>query len=396
MIRPVAVIGAGPYGLSTAAHLRARGIPVRVFGSTMVSWREKMPAGMLLKSTPVASNIDAPQPGHGLVDFCADTGITRYESDWDLIPVEDFAAYGQWFADRLLPDLEAVRVVSVERAPGSAPGFTLKLDSGETFDARAVVVATGLSGLARMPRELEPLADTGLVSHASHHRDLTRFAGQDVVVVGAGQSALENAVLMAEAGARVRIIARRRGAVAFGDAPDRQPRLTPVTPFGNAWSLYAFSYHATHFRHLPAPARHYLVRRVLGPLGAWWLRDRFTGSVQVTDGRRPVRARVEDGRPVLTLSGGGPSSRLAADHVMAATGYRMDATSLDFLGHGLRAALSTTRGAPVLDAGYGSSVPGLYFTGLPAAASFGPVMRFVVGTEYASPRLAHSVAKLER
>ncbi|MGW0565255.1 FAD-dependent oxidoreductase [Streptomyces sp. NPDC003016] len=402
MIRPVAVVGAGPYGLSTAAHLRARGIAVRVFGSPMVSWREHMPAGMLLKSTPVASSIDAPQPGHDLIDFCAQTGERRYESDWDLVPVETFARYGQWFADKLVPGLEQVRVVSVDRAAGGAggDGFELKLDSGEQFEARAVVVATGLSGLARLPRELAAAVPggpsaTGPFSHAGLHRDLSRFAGQDVIVVGAGQSALENAVLMAEAGAAsVRIVARGRGAVAFGDAPDRQSRLRPETPFGRAWSLYGLTYHATHVRRLPAPARHYLVRRVLGPLGAWWLRDRFLAAgVRVTDGRRIVRARVEDGRPVLTLSGGqGAQRELSADHVMAATGYRTDVAALGFLGPGVRTALAVTRGAPRLDAGYGSSVPGLYFTGLPAAASFGPVMRFVCGTEYASPRLARAVS----
>ncbi|MGW8725354.1 FAD-dependent oxidoreductase [Streptomyces sp. NPDC055808] len=394
--RPVAVIGAGPFGLSAAAHLRARGIPVRVFGSPMVSWREHMPAGMVLKSTPAASSIDAPQPGLGLLDFCADTGTRRLESDWDLIPVEAFAAYGQWFAERLFPDLEPVRVVSVDRVPGGA--FALKLDSGEGFEARAVVVATGLSGLARLPRELAAAVPdgpsaTGPVSHAAQHRDLSGFAGREVLVIGAGQSALENAVLMAEAGASVRVVARSAGAVRFGAAPDLQPRFSPNSPFGRAWSLYAFSYHATHFRHLPAPARHYLVRNVLGPLGAWWLRERFTGRVAVTEGRRVVRARVVGGRPVLTLSGGAGAEReLSADHVMAATGYRVDVAALDFLGHGLRTQLLVSRGAPVLDAGYQSSVRGLYFTGLPAAASFGPVMRFVCGTTYASPRLAASLA----
>ncbi|MFJ2744356.1 FAD-dependent oxidoreductase [Streptomyces sp. NPDC087440] len=397
MILPVVVIGAGPYGLSTAAHLKARGIPVRVFGDPMVAWRSRMPAGMLLKSTPAASNIDAPQPGHDLIDFCAEAGVRRYESDWDIVPVEDFAAYGQWFAERLVPELEQVKVVSVDR---SGSQFAVKLDSGEQFRARAVVVASGLSGLARMPRELMAAAvdgpsATGPISHAAQHRDLSVFADKDVLVVGAGQSALENAVLMAEAGAKsVRIVARRRGAVHFGDAPDQQPRLRPESPFGRAWSLYGLTYHASYVRSLPAPARHYLVRRVLGPLGAWWLRDRFTGKVQVTDGRRIVRARVEGGRPVLTLGGEGASAELGADHVMAATGYRTDVAAMGFLGDGLRTELITSRGAPVLDAGYGSSVPGLFFTGLPAAASFGPVMRFVCGTEYASGRVAAGVDRI--
>ncbi|MFH8594300.1 FAD-dependent oxidoreductase [Streptomyces rimosus] len=397
MNTPVAVIGAGPYGLSTAAHLRARGVPVRVFGRPMVSWREHMPAGMLLKSTPMASSIDTPQAGHSLRDFCDAVGERRYESDWDIIPVETFVRYGDWFQQRLVPDLEQVRVVSADRRAG---GFEVKLDSGEQFRARAVVVATGLTGFARLPRELAAAvpdgpSPTGPVSHSSQHHDLSVFAGRDVVVIGAGQSALESAVLLAENGARsVRIVARGRTAVGFGAPPDRQPKLRPRTPFGNAWSLYAFTYYAGGFRHLPAPARRYLVRRVLGPLGAWWLRERFVGRVQVTAGRQVVRARVEDGRPVLTLRGpDGRTGELTADHVLAATGYQVDLAAMDFLGQGLRTGVVVSGGGPRLDAGFGSSVPGLYFTGLPAAASFGPVMRFVCGTEFASRRLAGAVAE---
>ena len=103
MSTPVAVIGAGPYGLSTAAHLRARGLPVRVFGQPMASWRTQMPAGMLLKSTPAASSIDAPQTGHTLADFCAATGEGPYASDWDILPIETFVRYGQWVQQRLVP-----------------------------------------------------------------------------------------------------------------------------------------------------------------------------------------------------------------------------------------------------------------------------------------------------
>ncbi|MGW5096639.1 FAD-dependent oxidoreductase [Streptomyces nodosus] len=392
MIQPVAVIGAGPFGLSTAAHLRARGVPVRVFGEPMVSWRDHMPQGMLLKSTPAASTIDAPQRGHTLVDYCDAAGIPRLVTDEDIVPVGTFLAYGEWFQQKLVPELERVRVVSVDRRPGG--GFDLKLDSGELFAARAVVVATGLSGLAHLPPELATAAadgptPLGPVSHSSQHHDLRRFSGKELLVVGAGQSALETAVLAAEAGARVRVVARGRGRVAFGAPPWRQPRLRPESPFGRAWSLWALSYYPHPYRFLPARARHHLVRRVLGPLGAWWLRDRFEGRVEVHEVDRVVGASASHGGPVLTVrphTGG--TAELAADHVIAATGYRVDIAAMDFLGHELRTELAVSRGAPRLGAGYASSVPGLYFTGLPAAASYGPVMRFVCGTEFASPRLA--------
>jgi cation diffusion facilitator CzcD-associated flavoprotein CzcO len=395
-MHPVAVIGAGPFGLSTAAHLRARGIPVRVFGEPMVSWRDHMPEGMLLKSTPVASNIDAPGRGHTLLDYCEASGTPRLVTDEDIIPVETFIGYGEWFQQRLVPGLERVRVVAVDR--GRDGGFELKLDSGELFTARAVVVATGLSGLAHLPPELAGAAGdgptpAGPVSHSSQHHDLSRFSGKELLVVGAGQSALETAALAAEAGAQVRVVARGKGAVAFGAPPWQQPRLRPESPFGRAWSLYAISYYPHPYRHLPPQARHFLVRRILGPLGAWWLRDRFEGKVEVSEVQRIVRAGTSDGRPVLAVrSLGGRTQELAADHVIAATGYRVDIAAMDFLGHELRTQLAVSRGTPRLGAGYRSSVPGLYFTGLPAAASYGPVMRFVCGTEFASPRLAAHLA----
>jgi len=410
VIQPVAVIGAGPFGLSTAAHLRARGIPVRVFGEPMVSWRDNMPAGMLLKSTPAASSLDAPQPGHNLVDYCDAAGIPRLVTDEDIIPVETFIGYGEWFQQKLVPELERVRVVSVDRKAdrngdrNKGGGFELKLDSGELFTARAVVVATGLYGLAHLPPELAAAAvdgpaPTGPVSHSSQHHDLSRFKGKELIVVGAGQSALETAVLAAEAGANVRIVSRGHGRVAFGAPPWQQPKLRPESPFGRAWSLWALSYYPQPYRYLPAQTRHYLVRRVLGPLGAWWLRERFEGKVQVSEVERIVRAEAyggagaANGGPVLTVATpGGGTQQLAADHVISATGYRVDIAAMDFLGHGLRTQLAVSRGTPKLGAGYVSSVPGVYFTGLPAASSYGPVMRFVCGTEFASPRLAKHLA----
>lgn len=408
MIQPVAVIGAGPFGLSTAAHLRARGLSVRVFGEPMVSWRENMPTGMVLKSTPAASTIDTPQRGHTLADYCDAAGIRRLVTDEDLIPVETFIRYGEWFQQSLVPELERVRVVSVDRA--AKGGFELKLDSGEQFTARAVVVATGLTGLAQLPAELAEAVPEGpgpgtAVSHSSQHADLSRWAGRELIVVGAGQSALETAALAAEAGARVRLVARGGGSVAFGVPPWKQPRLRPVSPFGRAWSLHAISYYADLYRALPAPARHFGVRRILGPMGAWWLKERFDGHVEPYEVARLVRAEVA--HPAESTAGGEGSggvsltvdligagrATITGDHVIAATGYRVDVGAMDFLGSELAAALVVSRGTPRLGPGYRSSIPGLYFTGLPAAGSFGPVMRFVCGTEYASPRLAKHLHK---
>ena len=396
-MKPVAVIGAGPYGLSMAAHLTGLGVPVRVFGTPLSSWTDTMPAGMVLKSTPAASTLSAPAPGHTLRDFCTAVGERPLVTERDLVTLEFFVRYGRWFAERLVPGTEPAQVASVDR---DGREFRLTLDSGEELTAPAVVVASGLSGLAHVPRVLRdavpdgPSAD-GPVSHSSHHADLGRFAGREVVVVGAGQSALEGAVLLAEAGASVRVLARRAGSVGFGAPPRDGVQWKPDSPVGRAWSLYAFSNvpGPGAFRHLPEPARLWLVRNVLGPRGAWWLRDRFAGRVAVEQGVTPAGVGLDGDRVVLRTAGpDGRTGELACDHVMAATGYRTDLDALGFLAPALRARLARSGGAPWLDRHYAGSVPGLYFTGLPSAATFGPLMRFVCGTGFASPRIAAAVA----
>ncbi|WP_214412361.1 FAD-dependent oxidoreductase [Sphaerisporangium fuscum] len=378
---PVVVIGAGPYGLSTTAHLRGRGLAVRTFGTPMSSWRDGMPAGMLLKSTPDASSMSAPAPGHTLADYCAEIGRPAL-GEHDSVPIELFVDYGMWFRSRLVDDLEETPVVSLDHDGGR---FRLRLGSGEDVEAATVVVASGLTGFAHVPEELRGL-DPALVSHSSRHHDLTPFAGRDVVVIGAGQSALEGAALLREAGASVRVLARRQ--VRWGGDPRQGKRFAPDTCLGPSWALYAFANLAPMFRFLPEGTRLDLVRRVLGPLGSWWLKDRVAGRLPVISGTRLTGARADGDKIVLTTGSG----EITADHVMAATGYRVDLDALGFLAPGLRSRITRAGGFPRLDGSFQSSVPGLYFTGLAAAASFGPLLRFVCGTEFASPRLAAAVA----
>ncbi|WP_427919111.1 FAD-dependent oxidoreductase [Streptomyces sp. cg40] len=388
MSKNVVVIGAGPYGLSTAAHLKARGLSVRVFGSPMASWAENMPAGMLLKSPPNASMLSAPRPGFTLDDYARQVGEPRLTGH-DQVPVEMFVRYGRWFAEELVPEVEQVRVLGVDR---QADGFHLKLASGEELRAAAVVVASGMDGFAHVPEPLAEFVPEGLVSHSSQHADLAAFAGREVVVVGAGQSAQESAALLHEAGVRVQLLVRA-GKLVFGAGPTPAPHWQPDTPLGRSWGLYGVVHQAAAFRFLPAATRLRLVKRVLGPFGSWWLKPRLDGVVPVRLGEHITGARRQgDGILLTTRDGEGRTHRVAAQHVLAATGYQVRLDGLDFLAPELRAGLTRTAGFPHLDAGLQSSVPGLYFTGIQAAATFGPLMRFTCGTAFAAPRLAAAVA----
>ncbi|MEU2420967.1 FAD-dependent oxidoreductase [Streptomyces sp. NPDC007851] len=399
---PVVVVGAGPYGLSVAAHLRAAGVPVRIFGEVMGSWRHAMATGMFLKSTPDATDLSAPEPGGRLADFRRVHGEPEL-TELTPIPCDVFVRYGQWFQKRYVGEVEPARVTSVERAASGA-GFAVRADDGQETAASGVVVATGLNGLAYVPAELRHLAPEGpgpsaAVSHTSHHTDLSVYAGRRVAVVGGGQSALESAALLHEAGAEAQVLVRER-TVLWGMPPDlgrpwTQRLAKPASPLGTGWVLAAVCATPGGVRWLPAPARLLLFRRALGPSGGWWLRDRVTGVVPVHTSRRVTAAAVRG--PEVHLDVAGPRGRretLAVDHVLAATGYRLDLDALPYLSPTVRRAVACVPGsrAPALRGTFESSVPGLYFTGSLAAPMFGPMMRFVAGTEFAATRIARHLA----
>ena len=182
---PAIVIGAGPYGLSVAAHLKAHGIGTRVFGDVMSSWRTQMPVGMCLKSTPDASSLSAPVPGFTLPDYCRSQGIAPLQGD-DVVPIGLFTRYGQWFQQQLVPGVEEAGIQQLSR---TGRGFQVTLSSGEELQTRHVVVATGITGLAYVPDTLASVepdgpSAAGLVSHTSQHSRLSGFSGARVAVIG--------------------------------------------------------------------------------------------------------------------------------------------------------------------------------------------------------------------
>lgn len=391
------IIGAGPYGLSLSSHLRGRGVEHRIFGQVMESWEQHMPGGMFLKSEGCASNIDAPQPGWTLRAYCERAGLPYADASLP-VSIETFRRYGRAFKRELVPQLEAERVTSVAR---SGDGFAVALASGATVAARRVVMAVGITDFAYVPPVLRTLAP-GLVTHTSEHAGFADFAGRRVAVVGAGQSAVETAALLHESGAQAELVVRRATVNWNPDPADsgygeaRRPWRLPPTPLGAGWRLQAYWATMRAYPALPADFRVRHVRRTLGPAGAWWLRPRVVGAVPVHVGLQVAEVRPDDGRILLRLAGHGGPRELAVDRVIAGTGYRVEVDRLTVLDPGLRAELETVAGAPALSTHFESSVPGLYFTGLAAANTFGPALRFVCGTSLAGPAMARHLARAAR
>ncbi|MGA2421182.1 MAG: NAD(P)-binding domain-containing protein, partial [Candidatus Acidiferrum sp.] len=261
-----AIIGAGPYGLSIAAHLRSSGISFRIFGHTMDSWRAHMPKGMMLKSDGFASNIYDPEEALTLEKFCAERGIAYHHTD---VPVQldTFSAYGQAFRERLVPELEEKSVLSVARL---TEGFLLRLDSGEEVRVRRVILAVGITHFKYIPEVFAGLGPQ-YVSHSYEQHDLTPFRGRNVVVVGGGASAIELAGLLKEAGADVQLVARRKELVfhnppAIGKRRSLWQRLRhPQSGLGPGMKSWVLANWPQLFRYLPVQKRLELVRTTLGP-----------------------------------------------------------------------------------------------------------------------------------
>jgi thioredoxin reductase len=389
----VAIIGAGPYGLSIAAHLRARNAAFRIFGTPMSSWRNHMAAGTLLKSFGFASSLYDPGSAFTLAHFCKEQGLP-YSDVIDPVSLETFIAYGLEFQRRFVPNLEQTDITSVTRSP---EGFALTAQTGEIVLARRVIVAVGITHFGYIPPIFADLPQE-LVTHSSQHTEVGKFSGRTVAVVGAGASSADLAGLLQEAGAEVHMIVRR-DAIHFHDPPAAEPRpishriLWPRSGLGQGWPARLCTDLPLVFHALPQKLRFRAVQKVNGPAPGWFAKNKVVGHVTMHLGTSMNTATTNGGGVILHLSQrDGTVKELHVDHVIAATGYKVKLQRLDFLDPDLRGQIKEVDDTPVLNTNFESSVPGLYLVGLAAASSFGPLCRFAYGAKFTAPRIARHLA----
>jgi thioredoxin reductase len=388
------IVGAGPYGLSIAAHLRQSGVPFRIFGRPMDTWISHMPKGMMLKSDGFASDLYDPEGEMTLKKFCAEREIP-YADTGKPVPLETFCAYGLAFRERLVPELEETNVTFVERVPG---GFKIHLEDGEVAEARRVVLAIGITHFENVPETLKHLP-AQYFTHSARHREVDKYRGRKVIVIGAGASALDMAGLMHDAGADVELVSRKPE-VSFHSAPTAEKRslwqrLTrPSSGLGPGLKSRFFAESPLAFHYLPGHLRLEAVQRALGPSGGYFIKNKVVGKVPLHLGYLPEGAEVRNRKVHLTLrSVDGAAKEIIADHIVAGTGYRVNMDSLKFLSEDIRSAVRQANGSPVLSSNFESSVPGLHFTGIASANSFGPVMRFAFGAKFTAQRLTKILKK---
>jgi hypothetical protein len=386
----VAILGAGPYGLSAAAHLNTiKGLDVHAFGEPMSFWQSKMPVGMFLRSGWEASHVASPNESLTL-DAFKEATYNHFSSP---VPIDRFIDYGLWYQREAVPNLDRRKIVRIESQPR---GFGLILEDGETVGAGRVVVAGGISPFAYRPPEFAGLPSS-LASHTSEHREFRKFAGKQVLVIGSGQSALESAALLHEAGAEVEIVARSPKIRWLGGLVSRTihsglgPKLsrllyapTDVGPAG----ISQIVARPDLVRRFPRPVQDWLRKRSIRPAGARWLVARLQ-NVPMKLGHSAVSAVQFGERLWVRLDDG---SDRTVDHMFFGTGYRVNVAKYEFFSPQIAQSISCFQGYPRLREGFESSVPGLHILGAPAIWSFGPLMQFVVGTHYCSRALLRRIA----
>lgn len=394
----VVVMGAGPYGLSASAHLRARGLKLATFGKSNYFWRNYMVKGMMLRSYWWASSLSDPAQKYSIKQYFAQKKI---EPTYPL-PVEIFNDYCEWFQKNAVPDLDETYIAKIERKDNH---FLVTLEDDRVVESKLVVVAPGLEYYVYCPPEYEHMPSS-LVSHTANQTDMSAFAGKRVAMIGRGQAALEYAALLHESGAQVCVICRNP--IKWYDASAVQPEGTPAlikawrsfrsildSPpalLGGGWDnlfLQTFPYVG---HSMPYDLRNRLFDSHHGPAAVHWVKERVVGYLPLKEQVQVTKVEAVDNDTVarLTLSNG---EVVDFDHIMLGTGYRADVRRLPMLDASLLNSIALVDGFPILNSSFESNIPGLYFVGYTSLRSFGPFFRFVAGVDAAARRLSKAVAR---
>jgi len=385
------VVGAGPYGLSIAAHLLDQGLKIAVFGKPLQTWQENMPKGMLLRSFWWATNFSDLHKQYSVKQFFQEIG----RNPIDPLSIETVIDYGLWFQSHKVPQIDETFVKNIDH---NSTNFRVTLMDGRSFESDTIVMAPGLQYFTHIPAEYSNLSQA-VVTHTSAHQSFEKLAGKRVVIIGGGQGALETAALASEQGVNVQVVSRHP-LMWIQSLPDRinsRPLIEkikyPKAGITPGWYELVLEHFPYLFQRLSRPMKDRILQGPVGhglPLGAAWLKERFIGKVFLHEGVQVKQVQVKDGEVILELSN---NKILQADHIILGTGYKMNINRLTMLHPTLLSRIQIYDNAPVLNNYFESSVPGLYFVGFSSTSSCGPLYRFVVGTEAAAKRVTYALAK---
>jgi cation diffusion facilitator CzcD-associated flavoprotein CzcO len=375
---PLLVIGAGPFGLATAAYARRCGIEPLVVGHAMAFWKAHMPAGMFLRSG-VDWHLDA----------ASDWTIERFLAERDIspdavkpFPMEVYLDYVDWFQQQAGLDPLPAAVVQLDR--GASGGYVAQLDDGGVVSAARVVVAIGFRYFVSVPPEVGERLPAGRFAHTCDAVDLARYAGRRCLIVGGRQSAFEWAALLGEHGAASVDVAYRHDTPQFAES-HWDWTVPLITRFVDEPGWY---------RRLTKAERDALTYRFwfegrakLEP----WLEPRLRAGRVTLRPRTVIHSTAADAAAVRVEFESGEA--VTVDDIIMATGYKPALARVPFIARGnVGDHVATQNGCPILDDAMQSTSPGLYFTSMLATEMFGPFFAFTGAARAAARLIGDSAA----
>lgn len=363
------IIGAGPFGLALAAHLKQRGIDHLVVGKPMEFWEKNMPEGMYLRSgCDWHLDVDG---AFTMEAFLAQQH--RSAADAEPIALELYLSYVRWFIEQTQPAILPAYVVDLRQTP---EGFTVTLDNQQTLEAQHVVVAVGFQYFAHIPDDVAGRLPNGRFSHTCDTVRMEEFTGKRVLIIGGRQSAFEWTALLREKGAKQVHVCYRHDTPHFAAAHWGWV-MDVVDKIGQ---------HPAWFRELTTEGKEEYRYRLWaeGRLKVEpWLDERIHYSnVSLHPHTHVAETKiVPDDSVHVWLSN---DELLEVDHIITATGYKVETRHLPFLNPSLLSSLSCTNGYPTLDTHFESNVPGLFFTSFMAGQDFGPFFGFTIAVRTAA------------
>ena len=374
------IIGAGPFGLSLAAYAQEMGIRHVAVGAPMGFWKANMPSGMYLRSGCDWS-LD-PAEVHTISAYLKTLGKTC--RDVEPLSRDFYLDYAGWFQqEKGLRSLD----VTVRSLHTEGRDLVAVTEGGKRIRSRFVVLAIGFGNFANVPRELETLFPPDHFDHTSGLVDFSRLKDRRVLIIGGRQSAFEWAALMREAGVAVVHLSFRHDTPAFATSDWRW--VSPIVD--------RLADDPGWYRRLSADEKQQLDQRFWSE-GRLKLEPWLAGRIEHPNIKLHPRTQVTGTKPGnsgidVALDSG---DVLTVDHVVFATGYKVDLARVPFLANGLLPSVTVQDGFPVLDQHFQTSVPGLYITSLAATRDFGSFLAFTVSVRAQAKVICRDIAQARR
>ena len=373
------VIGAGPYGIATAAYAKYLGVPVTVVGKTLDFWKTNMPRGMFLRSGP-DWHLDARDVAT-FKAYCNMRG--RTPSQVKPVPLDTFLDYASWFMGQYDLTPHPAFVTHLARSNGT---FTATLDDGSQIRADRVVLSLGFAWFKHYPSELVTTLPAGSYTHTCDMVDFEFLRNKRVLIVGGRQSAFEWAALVREKGADQIYVTHRHATPQFTE-PDWswvQPMVRRTLKDHGWW------------RRLTEEEKE-KIRKDFWAVGRLtleaWLGPRVDQpNIHIHEHTTIVAARtLADGTYEISLD---DKTTVHVHHIILATGYAPNMQNVAFLDRTtILHELQTLNGTPKLDTEFQTTLPNLYVTGLAAVQDFGPFFGFTVACPVAAKIIGETLAQ---